>query len=550
MALLLTGIAVQNSAKAQALPPPAPTCAVSSSVFSSWQGPSTGGNLSFVPPSSAGFTNANGFCSFYQWGSQMFLWLTSTDSSGNLLIFSPTFYTAEENPKALENPATSSFNFTQNTEGSSLPKAAAKAGPFRSLFRVRVNKPKMSVHQLKLAAAQTPNAGSTAQAGGGGVLVVNGQPVPVPTNTTYATYPIVYYTIQVNDVYAGLAQNLSKVNYYNNGPNAGNFPITSQQATDIQTAAGKTYGDINQLALEVKSAWVDTAYLTAAQSAGLIKIAADVPAFTQSTVNGLVVLTSDGKTTATRTLALVGMHVVGSVAGHPEMIWATFETTFNAPDATYSYLNNNLNSQGTACNPNTQCITTVPLSTSDSTPTIFYNGQAGAPVAPSAITETATSSTASNGSVAITFSSSSTPSPLSLTPSSVVRLNPWGNQQSNTQAVTDPVLVNNTLLISLQSSLSGQLAAAGGNGTVLANYFQSGALWSNGVIPFLSGSQQFGSLFLANSTMETFQQLTPGSLTQASASQPASNCFVCHGDYTNQPPSPANPGAAISHVFP
>src|SRR5262249_53937419 len=38
-------------------------------------------------------------------------------------------------------------------------------------------------------------------------------------------------------------------------------------------------------------------------------------------------------------LALVGIHVVGSTAGHPEMIWATFEHLGNAPNAAYSYIN-------------------------------------------------------------------------------------------------------------------------------------------------------------------------------------------------------------------
>ncbi|MDT7543037.1 MAG: hypothetical protein QOE33_2941 [Acidobacteriota bacterium] len=38
-------------------------------------------------------------------------------------------------------------------------------------------------------------------------------------------------------------------------------------------------------------------------------------------------------------LALVGMHVVGSTVGHPEMIWATFEHFGNTPNAAYSYIN-------------------------------------------------------------------------------------------------------------------------------------------------------------------------------------------------------------------
>jgi len=34
------------------------------------------------------------------------------------------------------------------------------------------------------------------------------------------------------------------------------------------------------------------------------------------------------------------MHVVGTVKGHPEMVWATFEHVNNAPNEAYPYTNN------------------------------------------------------------------------------------------------------------------------------------------------------------------------------------------------------------------
>ncbi len=39
------------------------------------------------------------------------------------------------------------------------------------------------------------------------------------------------------------------------------------------------------------------------------------------------------------TLGLLGLHIVGSVQGHPEMIWATFEHFGDTPNAAYSYTN-------------------------------------------------------------------------------------------------------------------------------------------------------------------------------------------------------------------
>ncbi|THF48343.1 hypothetical protein [Allorhizobium terrae] len=553
LALLLAGAAFQQTAYAQAMPAPAPTCAVTPDMFKAWQDTSYGGGLNFKPANSASFNDATN-CDFYQWGAQMFLWLTSRDRSGNLVIFSPNFYTASEKPDG-------TFAFTKNAEGVS---ASANKAKKPSLFKVRVNKPKEAPEEVvekvkaklkagsKGAALTTPTADSTAQAGGSGVLVLNGAPVPVANKAGYATYPIVYYTIQVNDVFAGLAQNQAKVKYYNDttNPNAGNFPITLDQVNDIAKASGTTYSDAEQLAMEVKSSWVDVTYLTAEQKAGLQTIEADVPAFKSGSTNGLVTLTSDGTVTATRTLALVGMHVVGTVKDHPEMVWATFESKFNAPDADFNYLNTNYNITTSACNSGTDCISTVPLSTSTQSSYIFYNGNPGAAVAPSAITQTATSGSDAKGNMVITFTSStSVPaagSPPQLTPTSVVRLNPWGSLQSTTPQVSDFAVVNNTLLMSLQASLEPQLVSAGG--PVYANYFQGGSIWAKGPIPFKPGYVEKGTQYLANSTMETFEQYSLGSLTQASASQPTTNCFTCHGLYgsgTNYPN-----GTSVSHIFP
>ena len=544
---LTMSAAASCPASAQTSPPPAATCPVAN--FSSWQGPSTGSALNFVPPNSAAFSTKSSpvaFCSFHLWASQMFLWLTSTDAAGNFTIFSPTFYTAVETPTG--------FIFVQNAENVLTAGLASK-----SLFHVRVNKSRVSLSTLlKLKAEGKPMpANETGQAGGGGVLIVNGQPVAVPGNTEgYSTYPIVYYTIQVNDVFAGLAQHSGQVPYFNQvGSERGQLPITLQQVQEIAQAANvSSYADQDQLALEVKSAWVDTAYLPPQVAASkLLTINAEVPAFQHSAQNGLLVLTSDGTVTARRTLALVGMHVVGTVANHPEMVWATFETPFNGPDATYAYLNNATtvtNPNQPSCPSSDNCIATVSLSsnTASSNPYIFYNGNQPASVAPSDITITATSST-SQGKVAITFTSATSPgaSPLQLAPTSAVRLNPWGNLQPSSPAVSDPVTQNNTLLLSLQASLAPQLIAASKNGAVLANYRETGSLWTNGVIPNgqsnQSGLEEFGSTSLANATMETFQQSSPGSLTQAPAIQPAANCFSCHAAFDGL-------AASISHVFP
>ena len=41
------------------------------------------------------------------------------------------------------------------------------------------------------------------------------------------------------------------------------------------------------------------------------------------------------------TLALIGIHFVGSVHVHPELVWSSFEHINYTPNAAYSYLDSN-----------------------------------------------------------------------------------------------------------------------------------------------------------------------------------------------------------------
>jgi len=516
---LFVGVAAKSSVQSQTPAGPAPLCAVSSAEFATWK---VGNN--FAPPSSSSFDPSSD-CAFYKWSSQMFLWLTTKDARGNLLMFSSKF------DNAVEDNATGAFQLVNSTGLDAQNKTNIS-------FRVRVNKPKTlllkSANTASLVGGPAGDTDSTGQAGGG-VLIVNGQPVAAPGASGMSTYPVVYYAIQESDVFTALKEHWRKVPYYRAGPNKTNFPITLDQAKEIQKASGKTLPNLEQLAIEVKTAWVDTAYITPAQASGLIKIKSDVPAFTQKTnAKGQLVLVWDGDTMVTRTLAMVGMHVVGSVNHHPEMVWATFESNFNSPDATYSYLNQNYDPATKACKTSTSCLTTVTFSQTSSQSSIFYNGTKGASTAPDVIVETASSGSDPNI-VSIVSAGAK------LAPASVARLNPWGSQQPSTPTPTDPAVLNNTLLVSLMQSLQPKLAASGTSGKALANYFLVGAIWSNRIIPPQPGYQLIGSQFVANTTMETFQQVRPGN---PDPNATASNCFSCHGDFNG------TQGTSVSHVFP
>jgi hypothetical protein len=161
---------------------------------------------------------------------------------------------------------------------------------------------------------------------------------------TSAGGSLIYYATVVNDVYAYYATAVAdgKISLVSDGictPAAGSvcFPTTGPQLNQIASFATghATFPDANALAIEVKSAWVAAAGL--ADLGSYITMNATIPTYNPSVPPpaGTKTLTAAGQQTVQ--LALVGMHVVGSAAGHPEMIWATFEHVNNAPAGTYSY---------------------------------------------------------------------------------------------------------------------------------------------------------------------------------------------------------------------
>src|SRR5207247_4329341 len=158
------------------------------------------------------------------------------------------------------------------------------------------------------------------QAGGDGVLEAqNGS--------------LVYYVSMVNDVWA----------YFMTGTKDGGitpaptqFPTTQGQLNKVTTFAqahNKTFPDANALAVELKTAWVEASSLPN-NAAGYVTMNAVIPTYNTSSPT---LWTPNGSKNAK--LAMVGMHVVGSAAGHPEMIWATFEHFGNSPNAQSASLN-------------------------------------------------------------------------------------------------------------------------------------------------------------------------------------------------------------------
>ena len=151
---------------------------------------------------------------------------------------------------------------------------------------------------------------------------------------------MIFYETLVNDVYAwyltGRKTKGGIAPYYD-----GTRPISacSPSAADLTTIENfsKTHGgpptfpDGDALAIEVKLSWVEASTLPN-NAQGYITTLANVPTYNTSNPSDWV--PAAPKLT---TVALVGVHVVGSAKNSSEMIWATFEHLANTPLATYQY---------------------------------------------------------------------------------------------------------------------------------------------------------------------------------------------------------------------
>lgn len=295
---------------------------------------------------------------------------------------------------------------------------------------------------------------------------------------------LVYYTIEVNDVFGYLASGVNSGSI-----SASHFPVSAADEAPIlsyaMTKGVSSFPDPEALAIELKTAWVEAKNLPS--NCDYITLDAEIPDYDTSDPMQQV-----WPKTGTRvaTLAMIGMHVVGSTKGHPEMIWATFEHRCNAPTTSYTY-------NGTSPSMPGPPETGPWLLSSTDTPAtpivsrMFYNAATSPPQ--------------------IEAHSGQTIGPID-----VQRVFPWGIAGSNTSSNTEIIATDHAVLSQLVS------------GDVRGNYIMTGATWR----PFgaLSGSG-VGTNKLANTTMETFAQ--------------GSNCFNCH---LGNPLGDAN-GSGHSHIF-
>ena len=549
-------------ASAQSIPTDAqPTCILKNKDFASFfEGGKVMLNGVIKPPNSVKFDDTVD-CNFYRWSEQMFLWLTSqapqqsSGRKGRQIFESPEFFDIS----ALQSGERTFIRHTSEFT-SMLGVRGAQAGP--AGLPVLFDK---NGRLLQVAPVQTGNnglplirnrigdlveiAGATIGSdkkpifrdAAGGIIQYelkqgDRQLRPIESDRIITVYnfiiagqsylidsdgnvidaevgqastngvqlaqngSLVYYLTMVNDVYA-----FFKTAVVKNRIKPGNqFPTTKEELNEIETFArahGTTFLHPQVLAVEVKSAWVEADRLPDKDKANYITMTATVPTFNRDKDDAKWSPNSPAETE----LALVGMHVVGSVAGHPEMIWATFEHFGNAPNATYMYYSISGRKPKTV------------LQNMEGT-WLFAENKAAAPFnvahqqlvgAEICVTSMRLGVCGMNGKIS---------------PSNTLRLKAWGDAWNappspQVSAKTD----SNTAIISINNSIRRMMP----DGDVRKNYFMIGATWTHlGQAPVADGHTDRGARQLLNTTMETFNQApdntTPSSIT----------CFTCH--FSNQ----------------
>ncbi len=405
--------------------------------------------------------------------------------------------------------------------------------------------------------------------GNGGVLEAQLSGVPSSQGER-----LVYFATIVNDVYAYYATGVldGKISLTPlNGPLSQGLPVCPGAAPSVTINCFPTnQGDLTQitnfaltapapfpttfpdgaaLAVEVKSAWVEAAGLPNLSS--YITMTATIPNYTQTSTTTWT--QQSGQKTVQ--LALVGMHVVGSAAGHPEMIWATFEHVANTPRAPYQYIN----ASGTTVTVS-PTVSNLPAIGGTSLPWLFSAAGAASP-SPGAgalgcNNPPAPPSPPTFNNENMSYDATSTPEPTivanppsTISPSSTIRWKAFGGPCDVVPNPVDPsTAASNTEIISIDNDISSMLLS----GDVRGNYVLSGATWTvSGMAPinFASAAScanintvpngcAVGTSALSNTTMETYQQGVDNTIGSG-----GTNCLSCH----SSPSSSAT--TAVSHVF-
>jgi len=491
-------------------------------------------------------------CSFYKWSEQMFLWLTSPappryGGGGGLIMNSPAFY--DVTPP----DANGGRQFVPHSRGflRVFTLRASQKGPLdlpviqekRTLRILEILPTVMSRERRQMVADQNGNQVEIGRAfrtesGKPVLLDLSGREIREPrailqpefarkiellkffdkseliqqitlddksivSLNLFGSFPeteqgqadgrvlmaqngsLVYYALTVNNVFA-----LYRTMQGGSVPPGTKFPVTQADLdaiTDFAALNGQPpVIDPEALAIEIKTSWIEASSLD--DPSQFLQMKAVVPTYNTSDPNDWV---QNG--TKTATLAMVGMHVVGSTKGHPEMLWATFEHLSNGPTEAYDYSKKPSGTGHVAANAPGDWL-------------FASNGSTG----PFNEPHMAPLDTVPGHLVSV--------SPFTISPSDTRREMPWGLNGTGSTAG------GNAQVISINHTVRSLLDPA----DVRRNYIHIGTTWTkSGVDPHDPDviNPQVGTNKLANTTMETYSQ--------------GINCFECH--FTNT--------TGVSHIF-
>ncbi len=305
---------------------------------------------------------------------------------------------------------------------------------------------------------------------------------------------IVYYDIEVNDVYAYFLTGFIKKKFdFDTFPTGSPVTTTAGAKTDDITEIkefaekhGAKLLDEKALAVELKTAWIE---IDNRDKGRFVTTSAAVPIFKRDNATHW---RADGWKIVH--LGLVGMHIVFSASSNPEMIWATFEHIDNAPNDKYQYCQK---SQDDGCKK-------VATHWRDkSTMDWLFSAN--------------NSLSANNQQLAYLYKGDICGyNSSAIGPNNILRKHAWGSMFGSTPAAelnTEIINVNHDVLASVPA------------GDVRRNYVLIGSMWTRGGVA--PGSPVAGPQRLVNMTMETFFQ--------------DSNCFGCHRGITQT--------VEMSHIF-
>ncbi|MBI5380929.1 MAG: hypothetical protein HZA31_03400 [Opitutae bacterium] len=354
---------------------------------------------------------------------------------------------------------------------------------------------KKGPHQLKLALRSSQKHGTPGYTEGAGAIVEADGNMLVAQNGTP-----VYASVHFNASYAQTAkQNLLIT---------GAFDANAQK--DDYFSVGAAVFKATWLALNpATQSWAAGTYSTPPPT-GAYVTQAQVPVLTAEVIDGFTIIHPViPQKLVTINVALVGLHVVGYANNHPEFLWGTFEHNLNAPmipDNTFT----------TALTPDPKNYT-------------FYSG--GTPY-------TKVNLANQNPGTTPTLNvATQTLSPVT----NVVLLNATGGENFSPKGPANIAALNAAGQAFFASQTNPTQA-------LFANYRLIGTVWlkPNSYSVKTTAADAVGSVNLANSTAETFQQVATNAVAKNNQ-----NCFSCHNatSYSYQAIPHAVRRVAISHVL-